>query len=124
MRRFVRKAIRELAPNVVLIEEPRAVQRRAGAAVLATAALAAATELGAATECVPFRAACRCISGGSWAKRCVPILTARYPALARRLVREADADAKSSDLERDRRPLLGALAIAHAAALEHLKSHG
>ena len=111
------RALRESEPHRLLVEKPVCLPQQADALRLADAIADCARSEGYHTERMSFQTACVEIVGEFNAKRCAEVLAAQYEALASRIAQPVAKWRACDDRVRDRRSMLAAVAIAHAAVM-------
>jgi len=119
--RRLRQSLSEWHPDRLLVEKPAGLPQQGEAMRLADAMVDEARRSGLHVERTSLRAACREISGAESVKRCSEILAAQHEPVARFLAKAKVRWMWSDDFMRDRRSMLAAIAIAHAAVLEELQ---
>lgn len=116
----LRMALEEARPNRLFIERPVGFPQQDQAMLLADAMAEDARDLGFHVERSSLRAACVAIAGVETVRPCVEVLAAQYNPVAKLLAETKEHWRPSDDHIRDRRSMLAAIAIAHAAASNEL----
>ena len=107
-----------LNPRHVLVEDGFEPSRRDLARKIAEGAARALAQSGLEPRRMTFRSASLSIAGQPNPRRCAAVLAGQYDVLAARLRASHKLRSSTDDRIRDERPLLAALALAHATVLE------
>jgi hypothetical protein len=118
------RAVQELSPARVIIEtaapSPRSQVRDAFVAIVREAAMKA----GLPTSMMAFRDACIKVAGVASSAKTTVVLRDWYDSFAGRLPERPQQAFRNQDYFRRIRPVVAALAVAHAALIEDLVANG
>jgi len=114
----LRACVARLRPDIVLVEDGLGHPLQDRAQHIADDVAKSAEGQQSTIQRMSFRRASLAISGRTDSRRCAAILAGQYDVLSERLEASAQIRVHADDRRRDQRPLLAALAIAHATVLE------